>query len=189
MTCVAAAAHHVFELACGGGLVFQPHIGMSGRRRFGDRCCRGGSPCQRVAPIGGTPLSRSRPEWGSAGATLHFTLWPWSVHRGVPLLDGAEGLRHNAMPIYNAIVWAWGLSAAGDPPRDAPRGSAGGVAWSGDGLQLTLKRPSPLRLGAEQARTDPARWNRALTQRPVRLSPPGRNPPTRPWGRTGRKCG
>ena len=49
---------------------------------------------------------------GVAGVAVHFKAWPWSLHRGVPMLDEAEGLSEAQLPAYNSVLWAWGDLAA-----------------------------------------------------------------------------
>jgi hypothetical protein len=115
LTCLCTAAHHVFELAAGTGLVFQPYIGLP------------------------------------RAATM------WSV------LSEAEGLEPGQLPAYNLVLYAWALSAAAalalETPRRARRWAlVGGLAavplrWSARHHFIWIK---------EQARANPAWWNRAL---------------------------
>ena len=70
------------------------------------------------------------------------------------------------MPAYNAIIWTWGLSAAGALVRETRRRDLA-AALLGVATAFAL-RPSARHhfVGVrEQARVRPAWWNRALVQR------------------------
>ena len=164
-TCAATAAHHVFELASGVGLVFQPYLGMAGAGALWGVVL----PAWLVVAVRGSerwrlPLAFAA-GMGLGGAALHFALWPWSLRRGVPMLEEAEGLRPAAMPAYNAVVWAWGIAAAGAIVRETS-GRDRPVALAGATAAFALA-PSARRHFAwvrEQARVRPAWWNRALAE-------------------------
>jgi hypothetical protein len=167
LTCLCTAAHHVFELAAGTGLVFQPYIGLSGAATMWSVglpgwlmvAARGSSRWERpLAFLAGLSIG---------GAAVHFTLWPVEVRRGVPVLSEAEGLEPWQLPAYNAVLYAWALSAAAALAVETPRGTrrwalAGGLAaaplrWSARHHFAWIK---------EQARTNPAWWNRAVAPPP-----------------------
>jgi hypothetical protein len=172
MTCAAAAVHHAFELAGGVGLVFQPYLGITGAAVLWGTAM----PAWFVVATRGSerwnPLLAYAAGMSLGGAVLHFTLWPWSAHRGIPLLDEAEGLRPEAMPAYNAIIWIWGLSAAGALVRESRRRDRA-VALLGMATAFAL-RPSARHHFVwvrEQARVRPAWWNRALVEGPEAAPP------------------
>ena len=143
LTCLATATHHLFELAAGTGLVFQPYLGL-----------RGATALWSVTLPGWfLAAARGSPKWDR----------PLATSRGVPLLVEAEGLRQDQLPAYNAVLYAWALSAAAALLRETPRGAR---KWAMAGVFAAV----PLRFSArhhfrwikEQARTNPAWWNRAV---------------------------
>jgi hypothetical protein len=166
VTCLAAVTHHAFELACGVGLVFQPYLGMAGASALWGSVL----PGWFVAAVRGSsrwdPLLAYATGMSAGGAALHFALWPWSVHRGIPVLDEAEGLPPEAMAAYNAIIWLWGLSALGVLARETHRRDLPPALFGV--LTAFALRPSARRHFVwvrEQARVRPAWWNRALVER------------------------
>ncbi|BDU00019.1 hypothetical protein IFM12276_30470 [Nocardia sputorum] len=49
-----------------------------------------------------------------ASVVVHFVDWPWSRRLGIfPWLDEAEGMDHNLLPPYNAVLWLWGIGGVG----------------------------------------------------------------------------
>jgi hypothetical protein len=163
MTSAGAFLHHAFELGAGTGLVFQPYLGLLGAALLWGA----------VLPAWTAAAARGSTRWErplafaagmSLGASaLHFTLWPWRLARGIPVLVEAEGLRPHHMATYNAILYGWAVPAAAalafeTPPGARRWGLLGAVAAAGF-------RPSArhhfrwIRLRAE---ADPAWWNRAL---------------------------
>src|SRR3989442_4227525 len=91
LTCLATATHHLFELGAGTGLVFQPYVGLRGATAlwsvgfpawFG-AASRGSRRWDRpLAFLAGLSIG---------GAAVHFTLWPFEVRGGLPVLVEAEG--------------------------------------------------------------------------------------------------
>ena len=163
LTVAGTAAHHVFELAAGVGLIFAPQLGMRGAALFW------GS----VLPAAGLASARGSDRWdpalGYAAGTsiamdlLHFQLWPWTLRRGIPTLTEAEGLTGRPLAAYNAVLQAWAVAAAAalaleTPPR-ARRWAAVGA------LGAAVVGPSSVRQHFvwldDQGRTNPAWWNRA----------------------------
>jgi hypothetical protein len=162
MTCVATAAHHLFELGAGTGLVFQPYIGL-----------RGAAILWSVGLPGWLAVaSRGSRRWDRplaflaglsiGGATVHFTLWPVEMRR-VPMLVEAEGLKPEHLPAYNAVLYAWAIAAAAALALETPSRAR---RWALAGALAAV----PLRFSArhhftwikEQALVNPAWWNRAL---------------------------
>ena len=163
LTCLATATHHLFELLAGTGLVFQPYLGL-----------RGATTLWSVALPGWfVAARRGSPKWDRplaflaglsvGGAAVHFTLWPFEARGGLPMLVEAEGLRPEQLPAYNAVLYAWALSAAIAVAQETPRGAR---RWAMAGMLAAV----PLRFSARhhfrwiksQARTNPAWWNRAV---------------------------
>src|SRR5436309_9987292 len=120
MTCLGTAAHHVFELAAGVGLVFQPYVGLRGA----------GALWGISLPTWLGAATRGSRRWDGplaflaglslGGAAVHFTLWPWTTERGPPLLTSAEGLRPALLPAYNGVLYVWALSAVLALARETP---------------------------------------------------------------------
>jgi hypothetical protein len=168
LTSVATAGHHGFELAAGTGLVFQPYLGLR----------RAAALWTIALPGWFAAAARGSRRWDRplaflaglsvGGAAVHFTLWPWERKRGVPLLVDAEGLRPEQLPAYNAVLYAWALAALAALAAETPRGVR---KWALVGVMASV----PLRFSArhhfawirEQARTNPAWWNRALMGEPA----------------------
>jgi len=162
-TASATAAHHLFELGAGTGLVFQPYIGLG----------RAAALWSVALPGWFAAAARGSKRWDRplaflaglsiGGAAVHFTLWPSRVRMGVPVLVEAEGLRPEQLPAYNAVLYVWATSAVAalaveTPARDRRWALAGMVAavplrWSARHHFAWIK---------EQARIHPTWWNRAL---------------------------
>ena len=178
------AVHHGFELAAGVGLVFQPYLGLGGalaawgvalpswaglvllaRRRAArpaagdDDDTVGRAADAALAVLAGVAI---------AGVLVHFRLWPFERRPagrllGVPVLVEAEGLSRGQLPAYNAVLYAWGLSAAVALAAGTPRGSR---RWALPGLFSAVPLAASARhhfaWARRQAVEHPAWWNRAL---------------------------
>jgi hypothetical protein len=163
MTFLGALAHHGFELRAGVGLVFQPELGLAGASALWGV----------VFPASIIISARRSSRWerllvfslgaNLAAAVLHFSLWPWRIRHGLPVLIEAEGLESRDLPAYNTILYLWSLAAVGAMAFEVPRPLR---RWALAGIVLT----TPLRKHAryhfewvaQQARDNPAWWNRAL---------------------------
>ena len=157
------AAHHAFELGSGVGLVLQPELGLAGSLALW-----GG-----VLPALATASARGSSRWDAplafangsalAGAAVHYTLWPWTVRRGLPVLTEAEGLSPRQLPAYNAVLWAWALASLAalvvETPSRARRWFALGLVA---GLPLRFSARYHFRWVREQASVAPDWWNRAV---------------------------
>jgi hypothetical protein len=163
LTAVATAAHHGFELAAGTGLVFQPYLGLRGASVLWTiglpgwfaAAARGGRAWDRpLAFLAGLSIG---------GACVHFSLWPWERKAGIPLLIEAEGLKPDQLPAYNAVLYAWALSAlaalAVDTSREARRWALAGALAA---VPLRFSARHHFTWVGDQAQTNPAWWNRAL---------------------------
>lgn len=163
LTALGTAAHHGYELRAGVGLVFQPWMGLGGSIAFWGvnlpvlfwAAARGGDRFDKpLAFANGTALG---------GMAVHFTIWPWKARAGLPMLTEAEGLSTDQLPAYNGILWVWALASALALWRETPRGAR---RW----FVLGALNAIPFRASAkhhftwatEQARTNPAWWNRGL---------------------------
>jgi hypothetical protein len=161
---VFTAAHHVFELSTGAGLVLQRELGLVGASAlWGTQipiltllAARGDRRWDKlIAALSGASL---------AGAAVHFMLWPSRRNRvGLPILTEAEGMDASKLPTYNALLYAWGTASALAIVRDVhPRERP----WALIGLAtLPLLQQSAKQQFSwltEQAATNPAWWNRAL---------------------------
>jgi len=163
MTCVATAAHHLFELGAGTGLVFQPYIGLGGAAILWSAAlpgwlaaaARGSSRWDRpLAFLAGLSIG---------GAAVHFTLWPVEMRRGVPVLAQAEGLRPEQLPAYNAVLYAWAIAAAAALALETPpRARRGALAGALAAVPLRSSARHHFTWINEQAVVNPAWWNRAL---------------------------
>jgi len=161
---VGTAAHNAFELGSGVGLVWQPELGLAGALALWGvqlpawitLAARGERRWDNaVAVLSGTAL---------AGMIVHFTIWPWQRGPlGLPVLVAYQGLSDRQLSFYNAILAAWGLAAAGALVVEAPQGTR---RWGLVGLAtLPLLRRSAshhFAWATQQARDNPAWWNRSL---------------------------
>jgi hypothetical protein len=158
------AAHHVFELSNGVGLVLQPELGLPGS----------GALWAVQIPAWAVAAARGDKRWDRilafacgaslAGASVHFFIWPWRWNRfAPPTLTEAEGLKPSRLPVYNAILYVWGIAATLSIVREIspPR-----RRWALAGLAtLPLLRQSARRhfsWVSAQAVTNPAWWNRGV---------------------------
>lgn len=162
LTAAGMLAHHAFELAVGAGLVYQPRLGLRGAAVLWSGALPGWAlAAARGSPRWDAPLALMA--GGSAGGSvLHFVLWPWEFRRGLPVLTKAEALRPDQLPAYNAILYAWALAgllavSAETPPEKRKWALTG---FLGSFTQKASARHHFIWL-TEQARTNPAWWNRA----------------------------
>ncbi len=165
LTFLGTFAHHAFELSRGVGLVFQPELGLVGASALWG--------C--VFPGAVLLSARGSPRWDRvlafsvggnlAAALLHFTLWPWEMRRGIPTLIDAEGLSSNDLSTYNTILRLWslvGLTAiVFEVPPHLRRTAVAGFA-----ITFPFRKHARYHFNwvAEQARQNPAWWNRALQE-------------------------
>jgi hypothetical protein len=159
-------AHHSFETRAGVGLVFEPQLGRRGAYALWGTlfplmllsAARGGRMNERLSAINAGI--------GVAGVAVHFAAWPWSLHRGVPMLDEAEGLTEEQLPAYNSVLWFWAVCSALSLAREASPGSRklGAVAGLVNFPILLASARHHFSWAREKARLEPARWSPALLE-------------------------
>jgi hypothetical protein len=158
-------AHNAFETRAGVGLVFEPFLGRRGAIALWSAyfplmlgaALREGEAARR--------LSAFSAGIGVAGVAVHFVAWPWSLHRGLPMLDEAEGLSEEQLPAYNAVLWFWlACSALGLPAANRP----GSRRFAAFGLLnfpvLLASARHHFSWAREQAEREPERWSPALRE-------------------------
>jgi hypothetical protein len=158
-------AHNAFETRAGVGLVFEPELGRRGATALWAfliplglvAAARGGRVAERITAFNAGI--------GVAGVAVHFKAWPWSLHRGLPMLAEAEGLREDQLPAYNAVLWAWGISSALSLLTETKRSSRGfALAGLLNFPSLLASAQHHFRWAREQAKRDPERWSAALLE-------------------------
>ncbi|MHB1987646.1 MAG: hypothetical protein ACYCSF_06645 [Acidimicrobiales bacterium] len=164
-TAAGAAAHHVYELANGIGLVWQPELGLGRAAVFWTASLAAWSVLAVRGPRHADPVLTALAGASLAGVAAHFVLWPSErVLGGLRVLTEAEGLSPRQMPAYNTILWGWAIAAFGAVVLETPRGSR---RWA---LGATAACLPLFALSAahhfgwlkEQSDINPAWWNRAV---------------------------
>jgi hypothetical protein len=158
-------AHNAFETRAGVGLVFEPFLGRRGALALWSAyfplmlgaASRDGETARRLSAFGAGI--------GVAGAGVHFVAWPWSLHRGLPMLDEAEGLHEDQLPAYNSVLWFWLMcSALSLPAANRPRVRRFALAGLLNFPVLLASARHHFRWAREQARLEPERWSPALRE-------------------------
>ena len=168
LTAAGAAAHHAYELGAGVGLVWQPQMGLPGSLAFWSVNLPALAWAAARAPERFDKPLAFAAGTGLGGMAVHFTIWPSTLRRGLPMLTDAEGLSARQLPAYNAILWFWALSSIAALLREVPKGSRRWfVLGVSNALFLRVSAKHHFRWAAEQARTNPAWWNRGLQSRPA----------------------
>ena len=166
------AAHQLFELCAGSGVIGQRRVGLPGAATL-----------SIVVDAGWLAMALADRRWDRALAVgagtamaapvLHYTLFPWRLRFGLPVLEEAEGLEGWPLAGYVALLYAWGISgvvAAGQLPRGARRWTLAGVGLTVGFRQLAFAQLVWIRA---EAAHNPRWWNRAWV-------PPGPTPPPAP---------
>jgi hypothetical protein len=155
------AAHQLFELAGGSGVIGQHRLGLGPAAALSFL-----TDAAWVAMAVDDHRRWHRPLGVGAGTAvaapvLHYTLFPWRLRFGVPVLEEAEGMRGVALAGYVALLYAWGASGV-IAVRQLPRSSR---PWAlvGVGLAVAFRQVASRHLVwvREEARTNPQWWNRA----------------------------
>lgn len=158
-------AHNAFETRAGVGLVFEPQLGRRGAYALWGALIPLGLLAAVRSGKWAERLSAFNAGIGLAGVAVHFKAWPWSLHRGLPLLDRAEGLREDQLPAYNAVLWAWGVSSLLSLTTETRRGSRRfAIAGLLNFPILLASADHHFRWAREQARRNPERWSPALLE-------------------------
>jgi hypothetical protein len=161
----ATTTHQVLELALGTGIIGQAQSSFGGALAASTVMDVGWmyaatreKPPERLLAFGAgvaimTPL-------------LHFTLFPWELRRGIPVLTEAEGLPDSVMPLYNAILYGWAASGVLAAVKDTPRRH---LPWVGAGILAVIAiRPTAkahFTWMEKEAQRNPRWWNRAWVRR------------------------
>jgi hypothetical protein len=144
-------AHNAFETRAGVGLVFEPFIGRRGAYALWSAyfplmlaaAAREGENARR--------LSAFSAGIGVAGVAVHFKAWPWSLHKGLPML--------------NAVLWFWLLcSALSLPAANRPGARRFAIAGLLNFPILLASAQHHFRWAREQAELEPERWSPALRE-------------------------
>ncbi|MFN2556111.1 MAG: hypothetical protein ABR592_04450 [Nitriliruptorales bacterium] len=165
LVCAGTGAHFLFELGGGSGLFLQRWLGLGGATALWaavlaawTTAARRGRASRLLAAAAGSALGT---------VVLHFDVWPWSLRRGLPLLEHAEGFKPSWVPAYNALLYGWSAASLSAITVHTPRGAR---RWAIVGFLITVPaKREALRHYAwlqEQARVRPAWWNRSGRRRP-----------------------
>jgi hypothetical protein len=158
-------AHNAYETRASVGLVFEPQLGRRGALALWASLIPLGLLAAAATGRAAARLSAFNAGVGLAGVAVHFKAWPWSLHRGLPMLDEAEGLREDQLPAYNAVLWAWGLASAASLLAETERDSRGfALAGLLNFPILLASARHHFRWAREQALLDPERWSPALRE-------------------------
>jgi len=154
------AAHQLFELGAGSGIIGQHRVGLPAAATL-----------SMLADAAWAAMALDDRRWDRALAVgagismaapaLHYTLFPWRLRFGLPVLEQAEGLQGWPLTGYVALLYAWGISgvaASAQLPRGTRRWTLAGV-----GLAVVFRQLASSHLvwiQGEAARK-PRWWNRA----------------------------
>ncbi len=161
-----ALAHHAFETRAGVGLVFEPELGRRGAIALWSALFPLGLASAALGGGLNDRLCAVNAGVGAAGVAVHFVAWPWSLRRGLPTLDEAEGLTEAQLPAYNAVLWAWGACSVLSLVREAePRARRAGLLAGLLSFPILLASARHhFRWAREQAALEPERWSPALRE-------------------------
>ena len=96
-----------------------------------------------------------------AAPALHYTLFPWRVRFGLPVLEEAEGLEGLPLAGYVALLYVWGVSgvlATRQLPKSSRRWTLAGIGLAVAFRQLAARHLVWIQA---EARRNPRWWNRA----------------------------
>ncbi len=100
---------------------------------------------------------------GLAGAVAHYVAWPIRWTGGLPVLqEGAEGLTPRWTRWYNALLYAWGVTAAAAVVETRPEVRPWALAGVGAVPLFAVASHRKHDWAYEQARLCRRWWNRAL---------------------------
>ena len=154
------AAHQVLELCAGSGVIGQHRVGLPAAASL-----------SMLVDVGWAAMALGDRRWDRALAmgagtaiaapALHYTLFPWRIRFGLPVLEEAEGLDGPPLVAYVALLYLWGLSgvlASRRLPRCSRRWTLAGIALAVAFRQLAFRHLVWIRA---EARRNPRWWNRA----------------------------
>lgn len=100
------ASHQVLELCVGSGVIGQHRVGLPAAATL-----------SILADAGWVAMARDDHRWDRvlalgagtaiAAPALHYTLFPWRLRFGLPILKEAEGLKGIPLAGYVALLYAW----------------------------------------------------------------------------------
>lgn len=160
-TIALAGAHHGFELGAGVWLVFQPELGLAGALGLWSVTL----PTAALMALRGgkrwDPLLAAMIGINLGAVVVHYTLWPWTIRAGLPLLEEAEGLPAERVPPYSLLLLAWGIAGASALVAEV-RPAHRWYALAGFLGALPLRRHAERHFDwiRAAARRHPAWWNR-----------------------------
>ena len=96
-----------------------------------------------------------------AAPALHYTLFPWRLRFGLPVLEEAEGLKGLPLTGYVALLYLWGISGVAGTrqlPANSRRWTLAGIAVAVAFRQLASRHLDWIQA---EARRNPQWWNRA----------------------------
>lgn len=155
------AGHQLVELCAGSGVIGQRHVGLLPAASLSmltdallvAAALEGRGRWETAVAVGaGTAM---------AAPVLHYTLFPWRLRLGLPVLVEAEGLRGRPLVGYVALLYAWagaGALATTHLSRGRRRWALLGVGMAVGFRQLAADHAKWI--AAESVR-NPQWWNRA----------------------------
>lgn len=155
------AGHQLVELGAGSGVIGQRHVGLVPAASLSlltdavwvAAALRDRGRWERAMAVGaGTAM---------AAPVLHYTLFPWRLRFGVPVLVEAEGLRGPPLVGYVALLYAWagaGVLALIAVPRRRRRWALLGVGLAAAFRQLAADHAGWI---AAESTRNAQWWNRA----------------------------
>ena len=158
----ATAGHQLLELCLGSGVIGQHRVGLPAATAL-----------SLMVDGGWVAMALAQRRWDRAVAlgagtaiaapVLHYTLFPWRLRFGVPVLEEAEGQHGVALIAYQVVLYVWGLSGVA-ATRQLPKSTR---PWTLAGMAVALGfrqlASSHLTWIRQEARRNPRWWNRAWT--------------------------
>ena len=161
---VITAGHQLLELCAGSGIIGQHRVGLPGAAALA-----------LMVDAGWVAMAVDDHRWDRALAVgagtamaapvLHYTLFPWRLRFGLPVLDEAEGLKGLPLTGYVALLYVWcisGVAATRRLSRSSRPLTLAGIGLAVGFRQLALRHLVWIQ---EEARRDPQWWNRAWVGR------------------------
>lgn len=155
------ATHQLFELCAGSGVIGQARVGLPPAA-----CLSALLDAVWVAAALDERRDWERPLAAGAGAALaapilHYTLFPWSLRWGIPVLVEAEGLKGRQLAGYNVVLFCWGAAGAAALMATPGRRRAWAVAGLLGAAAFRQLAQDHIVWIQDEARRNPSWWNRA----------------------------